>query len=255
MAEFGPLKVTRDSAGNPVYVTGNPVDGSFNYAYGPRAPFWTPAGYTGDFHSGVDIGAAYGTPIRAAADGLVVFSGVDAAGAQVVSIRHEDATGSLYVHMDGSMVPAGAVLGRGEVLGYVGSTGVSTGPHLHYMRMKYTPPFVGVATWYSRENLMDPMSPEGGFVEVLSPEPTPAERVTAGAFPGSGKQGLISMLQQAEPEVVVSEALYAGVTLRSMWRVVDGLWLPFYVGAPSAVNAGFLSRRLMRDTVLLVVAE
>jgi murein DD-endopeptidase MepM/ murein hydrolase activator NlpD len=85
-------------------------------------------------HWGVDFAAPYGTPVRAASEGVVSVSGWENGLGKTVRIDHEGGIGSTYGHLS-QIAPAvvpGAVIERGQVIGYVGSTGLSTGPHLHY---------------------------------------------------------------------------------------------------------------------------
>jgi hypothetical protein len=84
------------------------------------------------FHSGIDLAAPLGTPVRALAAGTVVSAGRAPDGAVVVVIRHHDGTESRYAHLAPDLVVApGQVVAAGEVIGRVGMTGVTTGPHLH----------------------------------------------------------------------------------------------------------------------------
>ena len=85
-------------------------------------------------HFGVDYAAPIGTPIQATADGTVTFAGRDGAAGNAVKMTHKNAYGTAYLHLSrfGPGVRKGAVLKGGDIVGYVGSTGDSTGPHLDY---------------------------------------------------------------------------------------------------------------------------
>lgn len=83
-------------------------------------------------HAGVDIGAPSGTPIHAPADGMVVFAGERGGYGNTVVIDHGHSLGTLYGHQSRLNVATGDLVVRGQVIGYVGSTGLSTGPHLHF---------------------------------------------------------------------------------------------------------------------------
>lgn len=83
-------------------------------------------------HQGTDYGAAYGTPIRAVTDGVVSFAGWHGGHGNMVKINHADGLGTGYAHMSRIAVSPGAQVRQGQVIGYVGSTGLSTGPHLHF---------------------------------------------------------------------------------------------------------------------------
>ncbi len=84
-------------------------------------------------HNGVDLAAAQGTPIYAAKSGKVTVTAYQAGGAgNYVSINHGDGFSSVYMHMTHYIVSPGQYVTAGQVIGYVGSTGGSTGPHLHF---------------------------------------------------------------------------------------------------------------------------
>ncbi len=85
-------------------------------------------------HYGVDYAAPIGTPVQATADGTVTFAGRDGAAGNAVKMTHKNAYGTAYLHLSrfGPGVRKGAVLKGGDIVGYVGTTGDSTGPHLDY---------------------------------------------------------------------------------------------------------------------------
>ncbi|WP_439815152.1 peptidoglycan DD-metalloendopeptidase family protein [Zavarzinia sp. CC-PAN008] len=85
-------------------------------------------------HKGVDFGAATGTPILAAGDGTIAFAGRRGAYGNYVQVRHTGEYATAYAHMSrfARGLKAGTRVRQGQVIGYVGSTGRSTGPHLHY---------------------------------------------------------------------------------------------------------------------------
>ncbi len=103
--------------------------GHITSLYGMR--FHPILGYT-RMHAGVDFGAPYGSPIYAVADGFVSFAGVHGGHGNYVRLEHGSGLGSGYGHMSRIAVSPGMRVHAGEVIGYVGSTGLSTGPHLHY---------------------------------------------------------------------------------------------------------------------------
>lgn len=84
------------------------------------------------WHNGVDLAAGQGTAIYATKSGTVTGAYYDDAYGNMVTINHGDGFSSLYGHMDYSTVSSGDYVTQGEVIGYVGSTGWSTGPHLHF---------------------------------------------------------------------------------------------------------------------------
>lgn len=83
-------------------------------------------------HSGLDIATTWGTPVVAAAPGIVAWSRYGSSYGNYVMIIHANGYATLYAHLSSSAVVADQYVGRGEVIGYEGSTGFSTGPHLHF---------------------------------------------------------------------------------------------------------------------------
>ena len=101
-----------------------PLAGPINSPFGPRH---------GRFHSGIDIGAAWGQPVRAAAEGVVLYAGVSHGPmGQAIILQHADGLQSLYAHLGRLRVREGTLVHPGTIIGTVGSTGHSTGPHLHF---------------------------------------------------------------------------------------------------------------------------
>jgi murein DD-endopeptidase MepM/ murein hydrolase activator NlpD len=87
---------------------------------------------TSENHYGVDVAAAEGTPIKAAAAGVVVFSNWTYDLGYTVILYHSDGYFSIYGHNQRNSVVAHQYVKRGEVIGYLGNTGKSQGPHLHF---------------------------------------------------------------------------------------------------------------------------
>ena len=83
-------------------------------------------------HHGTDFGAKRGTPILSSADGRVIFAGRLGGYGKVVKIRHKDNYMTLYAHQSRIKVKVGEDVKQGQIIGYVGNTGRSTGPHLHF---------------------------------------------------------------------------------------------------------------------------
>ena len=83
-------------------------------------------------HAGIDFPAATGTPVLAAADGTVIGAGFTAGYGNYVMIEHEDGYSTLYAHMEDILTEEGKTVQKGDEIGTVGSTGRSTGPHLHF---------------------------------------------------------------------------------------------------------------------------
>lgn len=93
-------------------------------------------------HHGIDYAAPAGTPVSAVGDGTVAFSGYKGDYGKLVMIRHPNGYKTYYGHLSriGKGISPGVKVGQGEVIGYVGSTGLATGPHLHYeMRVNGAP--------------------------------------------------------------------------------------------------------------------
>ncbi len=90
-------------------------------------------GYT-KMHTGVDFGASRGTPIHAAGAGVIDIAGRESGYGNVIEIKHNDRFKTMYAHMNNFAqgIRTGVRVNQGQVIGYVGSTGRSTGPHLHY---------------------------------------------------------------------------------------------------------------------------
>ena len=106
-----------------------PVDGHitsyFGYRYHPILHFTR-------FHAGLDIGAGWGSPIVAAGDGRVVAAGWAGGYGREVQIAHGGGLVSLYGHMSEIVAQPGSFVRQGQLIGYVGSSGLSTGPHVHF---------------------------------------------------------------------------------------------------------------------------
>jgi murein DD-endopeptidase MepM/ murein hydrolase activator NlpD len=110
-------------------VSGMPVLGRITSSFGLRMhPL---LGFT-RMHKGLDIGAPYGSPIHAMTDGVVAFAGRTGGYGNFVKLVHGGGMASGYGHMSRIAVSSGTRVRQGQVIGYVGSTGISTGPHLHW---------------------------------------------------------------------------------------------------------------------------
>jgi murein DD-endopeptidase MepM/ murein hydrolase activator NlpD len=107
-----------------------PVKGPILSGFGYRPH---PLHHATHFHTGVDIDARYGVPVRASADGVIILTGNknDGYGNQV-EIDHHNGYVTKYAHLSRIKVSLGQKVKRGQIIGHVGSTGLSTGPHLHY---------------------------------------------------------------------------------------------------------------------------
>jgi murein DD-endopeptidase MepM/ murein hydrolase activator NlpD len=114
-----------------------PVEGRLTSSFGERVD---PFNGEGAFHSGIDISVPYGTPVHAAADGVVTFAEVMNGYGNLISVEHGHGLSTRYGHLSAFAVTAGEHVHRGQVIGYVGATGRATSPHLHYeVRIQDTP--------------------------------------------------------------------------------------------------------------------
>jgi murein DD-endopeptidase MepM/ murein hydrolase activator NlpD len=102
-----------------------PITSYFGFRYHPILHFTR-------FHAGVDIGAGWGSPIVAAGDGRVIGAGWGGGYGREVEIAHGGGVISIYGHMSEIVAQPGSFVRAGQLIGYVGSSGLSTGPHLHF---------------------------------------------------------------------------------------------------------------------------
>lgn len=104
-----------------------PTTGKYSSMFGPRK-----LGHVRKMHTGIDISAATGTPIHAAADGQILFAGKKRGYGQAVIIAHNGNHETLYAHMSRMIVHNGQFVHRNQVIGFVGKTGHVTGANLHF---------------------------------------------------------------------------------------------------------------------------
>lgn len=107
-------------------------------------------------HAGIDFGAAYGSPIYAVSDGTVSFAGWHGGHGNYVRLEHGGGFGTGYGHMSRIAVAPGTHVRAGQVIGYVGSTGLSTGPHLHYELYRNGAPVDPMTVSFTVINRVDP---------------------------------------------------------------------------------------------------
>ncbi len=138
-------------------------------------------------HQGIDLAAPYGTPIVAASDGVVRFAGWHGGHGNFVQIAHVGGLGTGYGHMSRFVVSPGSSVRQGQLIGYVGTTGLSTGPHLHFevyrngqaidpatAKFSATAQLAGEALRRFRATLARLTSlPEGGGVQVAAAKAAP----------------------------------------------------------------------------------
>jgi murein DD-endopeptidase MepM/ murein hydrolase activator NlpD len=120
-----------------VLPVGWPVNGRLMGGYGERSD---PFSGEGAMHTGLDISAPIGTPVKATADGIVIHANWNAGYGRCVIVDHGNGYQTWYAHLSKMDVMEGEEIRQGEVVGRVGTTGRSTGPHLHYeVRVHSTP--------------------------------------------------------------------------------------------------------------------
>jgi murein DD-endopeptidase MepM/ murein hydrolase activator NlpD len=133
-----------------------PLEGRVASSFGERQD---PINGEGAFHSGIDIDAPSGTPIRAAADGDVAEASMNAGYGREIMLEHGHDVVTLYGHLSAIAVVVGQHVIRGQVIGYVGQSGRATGPHLHYeVRVHKVPvnPHKYLRTTYEQMAFRDP---------------------------------------------------------------------------------------------------
>lgn len=114
-----------------------PVVGPVTSSFGERED---PFNGEGAFHTGIDISAQFGEPVHAAADGTVESAALGNGYGREIVIDHGHGVHTLYAHLSGFAISPGQQVTRGQTIGYVGVSGRSTGPHLHYeVRILNTP--------------------------------------------------------------------------------------------------------------------
>ena len=106
-----------------------PVLGRVTSSFGERSD---PFNGEGAFHAGIDIATSYGTPVHAPADGVIAKAGPASGYGREMIIDHGGGITTIYGHLSGFAMIAGQIVKQGQTIGYIGSAGRSTGPHLHY---------------------------------------------------------------------------------------------------------------------------
>ena len=133
-------QLARESAALAGVIRGQQGDGKFSgaLAWPVAGPITSPFGWrvhpifhVRKLHTGIDIGAGYGVPIHAADGGRVIYATWMSGYGNTVVIDHGGGISTLYAHQS-SFAVGGGLVSKGQVIGYVGSTGYSTGPHLHF---------------------------------------------------------------------------------------------------------------------------
>jgi len=117
------------STGNSMMPAAWPVRGEITSGFGGRMD---PFSGEGVRHAGIDISAAYGSPVEATADGIVLVAEPDGGYGREILIDHGNGFSTMYGHLSQIKVVVGQEVKRGQIIGAVGMTGKATGPHLHY---------------------------------------------------------------------------------------------------------------------------
>jgi murein DD-endopeptidase MepM/ murein hydrolase activator NlpD len=106
-----------------------PIKGRITSGFGPRMH---PIEHTEKGHQGVDLAGQIGDPVKAIANGRVTFAGVQRGYGNIIIVQHSQDLSSAYAHLSEMSVEVGETVTRGQIIGEVGMTGNSTGPHLHF---------------------------------------------------------------------------------------------------------------------------
>jgi murein DD-endopeptidase MepM/ murein hydrolase activator NlpD len=128
---FNPPAIARNENPTTIFQAGGyplpysvPVTSNYGWRMNPVTAIWS-------FHSGIDLGAGFGTPVLAAKSGIVEFAGWGGGYGNLIELNH-GASGTRYAHLESIYVYQGQRVAQGQQIGAVGSTGRSTGPHLHF---------------------------------------------------------------------------------------------------------------------------
>ena len=217
--ELGPTRI-RGGIWGYGRLEGAPVTADLSSPFGPRLPILTPTGWTSNHHGGIDLPAWGGTPILHAGDrGICTASGPALTGyGNCAFVKTDSGHTLLYAHMQpGLHVGAGQVVERGGIIGQVGTTGASTGDHLHFgVMQKDLPTISSVDVWLAKELWINPMD---YFREVIQVGTV----VTEPEVPSQSEQFILDFVQNSllalaqNPPPDISEAL------REMGRRVEYL--------------------------------
>lgn len=200
----------------PLTLTGGRKDGKFGLTsqYGWRIH---PIQKYRKLHTGVDIGAGFGTDVLAAKDGTVILSGWNGGYGKCVIIQHEDGYQTLYAHMSSLYTKSGQTVKRGAHIGEVGSTGNSTGPHLHLELRKNGSP-------------VDP----DGILEYYSGTPDSSSRAKELMLIGETYQDEIIGYKDGRREVVNTPTIRDRKDVEYVVGVEDTKKISYATGSPMA---------------------
>ncbi|NTV05869.1 MAG: M23 family metallopeptidase [Chlorobiaceae bacterium] len=125
---------------------------------------------TRHFHGGIDLAAASGTPVRAVADGRIIFKGTKGGAGNMITVAHSDHYYSQYLHLSRYAMRSGnsTKINQGQIIGYVGSTGSSTGPHLDFRIIHNGKPMNPIAALGSSTSRTISHAERGNFFASIS---------------------------------------------------------------------------------------
>ncbi len=188
-----------DSNGNTAYYDENGVGASKSLMRTPISGVRITSGFGmrrhpllgyNKLHTGIDFGAPRGTPIKAAGEGVVQHAGWRGAYGRTVIIKHDGKYSTLYAHMSKTAnLKPGQKVRQGQVIGYVGSTGRSTGPHLHYEVRKNDKPInpkrvqLATATRLTGDELANFKRHQGRIMAMMETAPASVQIAQASANP------------------------------------------------------------------------
>jgi len=201
-----------------------PINGAkITDGYGPRQ---APTAGASTFHRGIDFAAAQGTPIMASAQGTVTMAGDNGGLGNCVKIKHPNGITTVYGHQSRLGTTVGREVKQGQIIGYVGSTGTSTGPHLHF------------ETHDESGNAFDPMKVLSGNGSPISGDAATGQHKTAG---GAGASpALTSIIDQRAKEKGPS---LQGLRMGSNSGQAMGTATPQGGGALSGIMGGIMGGR------------
>lgn len=176
-------------------------------------------------HNGIDLAAPTGTKVMAAGRGVVGLAGVVPMGGNEIYVQHANGLGTRYSHLSRFATSVGASVRPGQVIGYVGSTGMSTGPHLHYMVHN---PGRGGGSYGSHVNPEAYMGVDGEAWSILDGLADWATATFKAAFPGTGMwiDAASGLMTQAVKSVVGWASGTQGSDSIGATLYDDGGWLP-----------------------------
>jgi hypothetical protein len=218
---------------------GPPVSGRITDTFGTHSPWRRSMGY--GWHAGVDISAVMYTPILAPLSGTVAYEGWHNSFGWWLILDHDDAYGTAYCHMvERSHLREGNTVQRGEAVGAIGSTGASSGPHLHWMA---TNKRNANGFWnFGRTQPSGPQSNDGLFNPLDMVASAPAE-----FQPDLAPKGISLVVAQTDiPKGDIGELPF----VLSVTTLKDGIFYTYVVGAPDFVNQKFPD--ITRGDTLLV---